>query len=61
MVLHPWMKHIATLHDYSIRLVTLDQYSVHGVLPRADLIKGWKIFNEISLIEPLNAFEVQTD
>ena len=53
-----WTRHVDGVSDlpYSERLRILDLYSVQGRLLRADLIKYWKIFNNVSSICPTDIF-----
>ena len=55
-----WIKHIDGLADlpYADRLKALNLYSVQGRLLRADLIKCWKIFHELSVISPSDLFTI---
>ena len=53
-----WTKKISGLVDmsYEQRLKSLDLFSVKGRLLRADLIKCWKIFHNMSPISPSDLF-----
>ena len=53
-----WTKHIDGLRDleYADRLERLNLYSVKGRLLRADLIKYYKIFHDLSPISPVDLF-----
>ena len=53
-----WTKHLDGMNDmeYATRLRSLNLYSVKGRLLRADLIKYFKIFNGLSVINPSDLF-----
>ena len=53
-----WTKHIDGMGDmsYGDRIICLNLYSVKGRLLRADLIKYFKIFNNLSVISPSDLF-----
>ena len=55
-----WTKKISGFSDvpYSERLSTLNLYSVYGRLCRADIIKYWKIFHNLSPIKPEDLFSL---
>lgn len=45
-----------TSFEYDRRLGHLELFSIKGCLFRADLIKYWKIFHDLSAIQPLDLF-----
>ena len=58
-----WSKQISGLSnmDYNARLSALGLYSVQGRLLRANLIKVWKIFNELTAITLTDIFTPMAD
>ena len=57
-----WTKSIEGLNNlsYSDRLRILNLYSVKGRLTRIDLVKTWKIFNNMTSVKPDDLFTVNS-